>query len=161
AGAEQNLPDLVGLDRVVGDHALETPFRQVGEGAHGFRSIDTEGGPEQALRREDDERFAPLSPDLSPQDVEELRRGGRVADLDVVLGGLLEKAFHPGARVLRALPLVAVGKVEDQAAQAQPLVLARGDELVDDDLTGVEEIAELRLPDDERLRRVVAEAELE
>src|SRR5690606_3256613 len=48
-----------------------------------------------------------------------------------------------------------------EPAQAPPLVLRAGDELVDDDLGDVDEVAELRLPQDEPLRAIEAVAVLE
>ena len=42
-----------------------------------------------------------------------------------------------------------------------PLVFAGGDELVDDDLRAVGEVAELRFPEHERLGKVAAVAVLE
>src|SRR5262249_40147081 len=73
----------------------------------------------------------------------------------------LEVALGPRARVLRPLPLVAVRQEEHDAAAALPLRLGARDELVDDDLRAVREVAELRLPEDELLRVGQAEAELE
>ncbi len=64
-------------------------------------------------------------------------------------------------RVLRALPLVAVRQQHHQAREQAPLVLAGAEELVDDHLRAVGEIAELRLPQDERFRVVAAVAVLE
>ena len=65
--------------------------------------------------------------------------------------------------MFRTLALVAVGQQHHQAAQAQPLRFARGDELVDDDLGAVGEIAELGFPQDQRVglgeRIAVFEAE--
>ena len=54
--------------------------------------------------------------------------------------------------MLRPLPLVAVRKEHHQPARAQPFGLARGDELVDDHLRAVGEVAELRLPQHQRAR---------
>jgi hypothetical protein len=48
----------------------------------------------------------------------------------------------------------AVRQQQHQAAQAVPLVLGRRDELVDDHLCGVHEVAELRFPADQRVGRV-------
>ena len=55
-------------------------------------------------------------------------------------------------RVLGALALVAVGQQQDEPGGLVPLVLGGDDELVDDDLGAVHEVAELRLPHDERVR---------
>ena len=84
---------------------------------------------------------------LPAQRVEVARRRARAHDLDVVLGVELQEALEPGRAVLRTLPLVAVRQEVDQAAQAQPLALARADELVVVDLGAVGEVAELGLPD--------------
>ena len=46
----------------------------------------------------------------------------------------LEEALHAAARVLGPLPVVAVGQEDDEARLAEPLGLARGEELVEDDL---------------------------
>lgn len=54
--------------------------------------------------------------------------------------------------MLRTLPFVAVRQEQGQAAQASPLGLAGGNELVDDDLCAIDEIAELGLPDGQRTR---------
>jgi hypothetical protein len=65
--------------------------------------------------------------------------------------------------VLGALALVAVRQEQGEAAGALPLRLTGGDELVDDDLGAVGEVAELRLPDAEHVgvveRVAVVEAE--
>jgi hypothetical protein len=47
-------------------------------------------------------------------------------------------------------PFVAVRQQQHEAAHALPLLLAGGDELVDDDLRAVGEIAELRFPQRQR-----------
>ena len=89
---------------------------------------------------------------LAAQQVEVLGRGGGVGDLDVVARRKLQEPLEPGARVLRALPLVAVGQQQDEAAALVPLGLGAGDELVDDHLGAVDEVAELRLPQHQRAR---------
>ena len=66
--------------------------------------------------------------------------------LHVVLAAELQVTLDPARGVLRPLSLEAVGQKHHQPAHAQPLGLARGDELVDDDLGAIGEIAELRLP---------------
>ena len=43
-------------------------------------------------------------PRLAAQQVEVLGRGGRVGEPDVALGGELDEALDPGARVLGAAP---------------------------------------------------------
>jgi hypothetical protein len=70
-----------------------------------------------------------------------------------------QEALQARAGVLGALALEAVRQKEHhQAAQAVPLVLGAHDELVDDDLRAVDEVAELGLPDDQRFGRVEAVA---
>ena len=54
--------------------------------------------------------------------------------------------------MLRPLALVAVRQQADQARHAQPFALARGDELVEHHLGAVGEVAELRLPQRQRVR---------
>jgi hypothetical protein len=44
-----------------------------------------------------------------------------------------------------------VGQQQHEAALLAPLVLGGGDELVDDDLAAVDEVAELRLPQHQRV----------
>ncbi len=119
--------------------------------------------PQQALGRHHDQRLAEVAPDLPPQQVEELRRGRGHDDLDVVLGAELEEPLEPGAGVLGPLAFVAVRQEHDQPAASAPLRLGRGDELVDDHLGAVGEVAELGLPHDQHVRLVqrvaVVEAE--
>src|ERR1700691_4198213 len=94
------------------------------------------------FRREYDERLAPRPQRLSAQQVEVLRGGGRLRDLDIVLRGELHVAFHARAGMLWTLYLVAVREEHDEAGEQTPLGFARGEELVDDDLRAVGEIAE-------------------
>ena len=54
--------------------------------------------------------------------------------------------------MLRTLALVAVRQQADEAGHAQPLALARRDELVEHHLRAVGEVAELRLPQGQRVR---------
>src|SRR5436305_14889062 len=82
-----------------------------------------------------------------------LSRRCRVADLHVVLGAELQVALQARRRVLRPLPLEAVREQEDEARGLLPLVNAGRDEGVYDDLRAVPEVAELRLPTDERVAR--------
>ena len=109
------------------------------------------------------ERLADLAPHLTAQQVEVLRRRRRVDDLDVVLGAHREEALDASRRVLGPLALVAVRQQHDEARRLAPLVFGGDEELVDDDLRAVDEVAELRLPGDERVlvddRVAVLEAE--
>ena len=63
--------------------------------------------------------------------------------------------------MLGALAFVAVGEEHDEAGEEAPLGFAGGEELVDDDLGAVGEVAELGLPEDEGLGVVAGEAVLE
>ena len=57
--------------------------------------------------------------------------------------------FQIGVGVFRTLPLVAVGKQQDQPARPLPLGCGADDELVDDDLRPVRKVCQLGLPEDE------------
>ncbi len=77
-----------------------------------------------------------------------------VHDLDVVVCAQLQEAFGTCTGVLGSGTLKAVRQQHDQSAQAVPLVLGTGDELVNDHLRRVDEIAILRFPDNEGIRHV-------
>ena len=113
------------------------------------------------LRRHHDQRALLGDPGLAAQQVEVLRRRRRVGDPDVALGGELEEALQARGGVLGARALVAVGQQQRQARGLAPLGEAGDDELVDDHLGAVDEVAELRLPEHERLGRLLAVAVLE
>ena len=89
--------------------------------------------------------------DLGAQQVEVLRRGRGHRDAEVVPRAQRQEPLDAPARVLGTLTLVAVGKEEDEARELAPLVLGGHEEVVDDDLGAVHEVAELRLPGDERV----------
>src|SRR5918993_5813374 len=83
----------------------------------------------------------------------EVLRGCRaVDDPDVSLGGEVEEASHPCARMLRTLSLVAMREQQCQAGGQSPLCQTGGDELIDDDLSGIDEVPELRFPQNQCLR---------
>lgn len=65
----------------------------------------------------------------------------------------LQVSLHAARRVLRALTIVTMGQVHDKATSLKPLDLARGDELIDDALCVVGEIAKLSFPHDESIGR--------
>src|SRR5580693_9660019 len=54
--------------------------------------------------------------------------------------------------MLRTLPFIAMRQHADEARHAQPFAFARGDELIEQYLGAVGEVAELRFPDRQRLR---------
>ena len=58
----------------------------------------------------------------------------------------LQKALRARGGVLGALALQPVRQQHDQVAEVSPLLLAAGDEVVDDGLGAVGEVPELRLP---------------
>ena len=71
-----------------------------------------------------------------------------------------KRSMRPGG-VLGPRALVAVREQQRQARRLAPLRQRRDDELVDDHLRGVDEVAELRLPEHERLGRLHRVAVLE
>src|SRR4029077_17747134 len=89
-------------------------------------------------------------------------RGGRgLANLQIVFGGQLEKAFEAGAGMFRTLPLVTVRQQQNDAGGQVPFIFGGGNELIDDDLGTVDEISELRFPGDQRFWIIAAVAILE
>jgi hypothetical protein len=90
-----------------------------------------------------DQRPAEWADHLPAQQVEDLRWRRRHAHLHVVLRAQLQIALGARRRVLGPLALVAVRQQHHEAADAAPLRFAGGDELVDDDLCAVGEVAEL------------------
>ena len=129
------------------EHRLERALGEVGERRGRLAQA------EQPLRRHHDQRARDRLERLAAEQMEELRGGGRVDDPDVVLGRRLQEALEPGAGVLRPVSLVAVRKKQDEAKRLAPLREPGDDELVEDDLRPVDEVAELGLPEHERLRR--------
>src|SRR5947209_5620543 len=165
AAAEEDAPHPAVLDRDPGlgraaerdvvDHGPEPALRQL------LERRDAQLMAEEALRGHQHERLPEAPVHLAAEDVEVLRRRGQVADLHVVLGAELEEALEARARVLGALALVAVREEQHEAAHALPLRLRAGEELVDDHLRAVDEVAELRLPEDQPAGVGEAHAELE
>ena len=119
------------------------------------------GQAQQALRGHDHQRALLGDPRLAAEQVEVLGRRRRVGDADVALGGELQEALEPRRGVLGARALVAVRQQQRQPRGLAPLGQARDDELVDDHLGAVDEVAELRLPQHERLGRLLRVAVLE
>ena len=129
-------------------------------GEFGHRA-DGVGVAQQLLGREDHERLPERPQHLAAEQVEMVRRRGRIGHLDVVAGTELQVPLHAAAGVLAAHALIAVWQEERQAVGGIPLVLPGGQELVDDDLRPVVEVAELGLPDGQAFRRPVGVAEIE
>ena len=116
---------------------------------------------QHALRRENDQRLTPVAQSLAAKQVKILRGVRGLRDLDVVLCGELNEALDAGAGVFRSLAFVAVGEKQHEAGEQVPLGFSGGDELIDDGLRDVHEVAELRLPEDESLGIVAAVAVFE
>ena len=106
----------------------------------------------QRFRRHHDQRLAEIPLHLPPEDVEIVRRRGAVGNLHVVFRAHLQEALETGRRVLRSLPLIAVWQQADEARHAKPFALARGDELVEQHLRAIGEVAELGFPQRQRIR---------
>ena len=82
-------------------------------------------------------------------------------DLHVVARAELQIALDAGAGVLRALAFMPVRQQQNQSGQQVPLVFPGNDELVDDDLRAVGEVAELRFPHHQRFGIVARVSVLE
>ena len=137
------------------DHDLQAAVRQLVDVRRRRRQA------QQALRRHHDERPRLLNERLAAQQVEVLRGRRDVRDPDVPLGGELQEALDAPARVLGAGTLVAVRQEQREPGRLAPLREARDEELVDHDLRGVHEVAELGLPEHERFGRLDRVAVLE
>src|SRR5262249_978703 len=109
-------------------------------------------GAQQTLRRSDDEGFDEIAFHLAAQHMKILCSGRKIADLDVVLGTLLEEALDARTGMLRPLAFVAMREQQHDPAGLLPLRFCRNDELINDCLRSVDEIAELRLPQAKHLR---------
>ena len=178
AGAEDDLLDLVG--RVRGRAGLLVDADEARAGQH-LVEVGL-GRAEQGLGRHDDERLAEGQLGLTTQQVHHVGGRGRIGHdhVDVVqlLHGRvlvvrrrrylvrivvaeLEEALEARRRVLGSHALVAVRQEHDEAGLARPLGLTGGDELIDDALGGVGEVAELRLPHDQCVGVGLRVAELE
>src|SRR5438309_830241 len=84
-----------------------------------------------------------------------------IANLQVVFGGELQKTFEAAAGMFGALPFVAVWQEEHDPAHPLPFRFGADNELIDDRLRAIGEIAKLRLPHDKRPRVGRAKAVLE
>src|ERR1022692_4126489 len=111
---------------------------------------------EHAFWGEDYQRFAPVTQGLAAEQVEILRGVRRLRDLDIVFRGELNEAFDASAGVFRSLTFVAVREKHHHAGEQIPFGFAGGDELVDDGLGYVDEVAELGFPEDQSFGIVAA-----
>ena len=83
--------------------------------------------------------------------MEVLARRRRVGNRHVAFGAQLEEPLQARARVLRALPFVAVREQHHHRGILRPLRAIGRDELVDHGLRDVDEITELGFPQHERI----------
>lgn len=65
----------------------------------------------------------------------------------------LQESLHSSRRVLWSLTIVTVRQVEHQTRSLQPFPLSGSDELIDDTLSIVGKVTELRLPDSQAVGR--------
>ncbi len=89
-------------------------------------------------------------PRLAPQQMEVLGRRGAVRHADVALGAEGEIALEARAGVLRATAFVSVRQQHREPRGVAPFGEPRHDELIDDHLGAVCEVAVLRFPQDQR-----------
>src|SRR5260370_1157717 len=82
----------------------------------------------------------------------------RLANLEIVEGSELKEALDAGAGMLRALTFVPVRQQQYDARKQVPLGLAGDDELVNDGLRDVREVAKLSFPQNQRLGEIAAVA---
>src|SRR5947208_9493243 len=127
------------------ERRLEASGRQVLEPRARLRQ------PQQALRGEQHERPQLGVARLAPEQMEVLGRRRTVGDADVPVGAEREEALDAGARVLGSLALVTVGEKQREARRLPPLREPGDDELIDDHLAAVGEVAVLGLPQDQGL----------
>src|SRR6516165_353190 len=99
---------------------------------------------QHTLWSEHHERFAPEAAGLPAQQVEILGSCRRLADVHVAFGGELHEAFDTSAGVFRPLTFVTVRKLKNEPGGQSPFIFAGADELIDDYLRAVDEVAELR-----------------
>ena len=97
-----------------------------------------------------------MAQSLAAQQMKILRGVRGLRDLDVVFRGELQEALDAGAGVFRSLAFVPVRQKHDDAGEQIPFGFSGGDELIDDGLRDVDEVAELGFPEHERLGIVAA-----
>src|SRR6185437_12344495 len=109
---------------------------------------------QQTFWRENDKRFAPFTNRLPSQQMKQLRWCRRLRDLDIVLSREREKSFEPRAGMFRTHAFKSVRQQHDQTGQPVPFVFRAHNKLVEDDLRDVDEIAELRFPQNQTVRPI-------
>src|SRR6202140_1773700 len=97
-----------------------------------------------------------MAQSLAAEQMEILRGVGRLRDLNIVLGCELDESLDARAGMFRSLAFVAVREKHHNAREQVPLGFAGADELVDDSLCDVDEVAERGFPEAERLGVVTA-----
>ena len=117
-----------------------------------FRGRRRKFGAQQTLWRHDHERFDEIAFHLPAEQVKVLRRSSQIADLNIVLGTKLKKAFEAAAGMFGALSFVTVRQQQYDPARPLPFRFSRNDELVDDSLGAIREISELRFPQTKHAR---------
>ncbi len=155
AGAQDEALDLLHRYPRLPEDGEELGLRQVLEAVGRLRQ------PQQRLRGHDHQRTLLGYAGLAAQEVEVLRGRREVRHADVPLRGERQEALEAGRGVLRAGALVAVREQQRQPRGLSPLREAGDDELVDDHLRAVGEVAELCLPQHEGLGRLLRVAVLE
>src|SRR5438105_6729644 len=98
---------------------------------------------------------------LPAERVKIIRGRARIEHPDVALCGQLKEPLQARARMLRTATLITMGEEQGQTRRLPPFSQPRHDELVDHDLRAISEVAELRLPANQRVGRVGAVAVLE
>ena len=83
---------------------------------------------------------------LPAQGMKIIRRRGDICDLHIIFAAKLEVPFQPRGGMLGPLPFIAMGQQHHQAGHAQPLGFTRCDKLINNELSAVGKIAELRFP---------------
>src|SRR5882672_4096757 len=86
--------------------------------------------------------------------MEVLRRRRAVRYADVAFGAEREEALEPSTGVLWSLPFVPVGQQQREPRRLAPFRQPGDQELIDDHLGAVREIAELCLPQHQRVLRL-------
>ena len=94
----------------------------------------------------------PAGQALPAQQVEVVARRRRHGHGHVVLCAQRQEPLYPGRGVVGPLAVVAVRQQQHHAGTLAPLLLTGADELVHDRLAAVEEVPELGLPADQRVR---------
>src|SRR5690242_14778045 len=101
---------------------------------------------QQTFGGHDDQWFAPEANSLASQAMEILCRSRWINDLHVVFGRKMEKSFQARAGMLGTLAFETMRQKQYETAEAFPFIFGACDELVDNRLSSVPEVAELRFP---------------